>query len=65
MKYIKIKYRLLVYLTSFTVCSGDIIKKSSENNQSTGHFYSFFFRPLDLKSEKKNVNELIKISGLF
>ena len=24
MKYIKMKYRLLVYLTSFTVSSGDI-----------------------------------------
>ena len=30
-----------VYLTSFTVFSGDI-KKSSENDQSTGHFQSFF-----------------------
>ena len=52
MKYIKIK----VHLTSFTVFSGDInkindkkssIKKtkkkqSSENDQLTGHFQSFF-----------------------
>ena len=52
MKYIKIKYRLLVYLTSFTVFSGYIKKKSSENEkkkkknsenyQLTGHFQSFF-----------------------
>ena len=39
-KYLKILCRLLVY---FTVCSGDIKKKSlkmksSENEQSTGHF---------------------------
>ena len=57
----------MVYLTSFTVFSGDIKKKSSEkkkkkksseNDQLTGHFQSFFyllfFRPLDPKSEKKN-----------
>ena len=33
-------------------------KKSSENDQLTGHFQSsfihFFFRPLDPKSEKKS-----------
>ena len=28
MKYLKIQYRLLVYFTSFTVCSGDIKKKT-------------------------------------
>ena len=70
MKYIKIK----VYLTSFTVFSEDIkkiiiIKKSSENDQLTGHFQSFFiyfFRPPDPKSEKKNpVNQLIKKSDLI
>ena len=33
MKYLEIKPRLLVYLTSFNVCSGDI-KKNSENDQS-------------------------------
>ena len=37
MKYLKILYRLLVYFTSFTVCSGDIKKKkrkkSSENEK--------------------------------
>ena len=40
MKFLKIKYRLLVYFTDLTVCSGDIKKteKSSENDQSTGHF---------------------------
>ena len=31
-----------VGLTSFTVFSGDIKKKSSENDQLTGHFQSFF-----------------------
>ena len=30
---------------SFTVFSGDIKKKKSENDQSTGHFQSFFFVP--------------------
>ena len=48
MKYLMIEYRLLVYFTSFTVCSGDIKKnknkkKLSENDQST--FQSFFFHP--------------------
>ena len=52
MKYLKIYYRLLVYLTSFTVCSGDI-KKCSENDQKTGLFQSFFFSSPDPKSEKK------------
>ena len=33
MKYLKTSYRLLVYFTSFTVCS-EILK--------TGHFQSFF-----------------------
>ena len=41
-----------------------INKKSSENDQSTGHFQSFFiyfFRPPDPRSEKKiPVNQLIK-----
>ena len=68
MKYLKILYRLLVFtLLVFSVFSGDIKKKkdlrkkSSENEQSTGHFQSFFSRPLDPKSEKKiPVNQLIK-----
>ena len=34
MKYLKISYRLLVYLTSFTVCSGDIKRKKAEKDQS-------------------------------
>ena len=47
MKYLKIEYRLLVYLTSFTVSAGDI-KKKSENDQLNGHFKSFFFVPTTL-----------------
>ena len=48
MKYMKIKYRLLVYLSSFTEDiykkeSSENKKKSSENDQLTGHFQSFFF----------------------
>ena len=43
-------------------------KKSSENDQSTGHFLSFFiyfFSSPDPKSEKKiPVNQLIKNFGL-
>ena len=62
MKYLKILYRLLVYFTSLTVCSGDI-KKSSENekkyseNDLSSHLQSFFllfFPSPDPKSEKKN-----------
>ena len=56
---------MLVYLTSFTVFFWRIspkealkMKKSSENDQLTGHFQSFFylflFRPFDPKSEKKS-----------
>ena len=37
MNCLKIYYSLLVYLTSFTVFS--------ENDQLTGHFQRFFFRP--------------------
>ena len=51
MKYLKIYYRLLVYLTSFTVCSGDI-KKCSENDQKTGLFQSFSFHPPTLNLKK-------------
>ena len=61
-KYLKI-YRLLVYLTSFTVFSGDIEKKglkdkSSENDQLTGHFqsvfiYFYFFHPPTLNLKTK------------
>ena len=47
-KYLKIKYRLLVYLTSFTVFFLEILKKkkkkkTTENDQLTGHFQSFFY----------------------
>ena len=58
MIYLKISYRLLVYLTSLTVCSGDIKrkllkitgKKSSEYELSSGHFHIFFSPPtLNLK----------------
>ena len=65
----------MVYLTSFTVFSGDIKKKkkkkkSSENDQwITGHFQSFFilfFCPPDPKSEEKNpINQLIKKFGHY
>ena len=44
---------LIDFLTSFTVCSGDTTKKRSENDQSTGHFKSFFSAP-NPESEKKN-----------
>ena len=57
------KYKIfkdLIQTVSFTVCSGDI-KKSSENDQLTGHFQSFFFRPPTLNL-KRNVNQLIKKS---
>ena len=65
--YLKIYYRLLVYLTRFNDLSGHI-KKSSETDQSTGHFQSFCFHHRQLpypKSEKKSpVNQLVKKSGL-
>ena len=47
-----------VYLTSFTVFYGDI-KKSSENDQSTCHFqsfFSFFFLPSTLNLNVFPVN---------
>ena len=47
----------MVYFTSFTICSGDIKrKKSYENDQLIGHFQTFFlfFRPSDPKSEKNS-----------
>ena len=59
---------MLGCLTSFTVFSGDI-KKSSENDQLTGHFQSFFiqfFHPPEPKSEKnarKSTNK--KFLALF
>ena len=43
-------------------------KKSSENDQLTGHFQSFFififFVPQTLNLKKNPVNQLIKNSGL-
>ena len=45
--YLKIKYILLVYFTSFTVCSRDIKNNALKmtSHQSTGHFQSFFSPP--------------------
>ena len=66
MKYINIKYRQLVYLTYKFYCFIlEILKKAAENDQSTGHFQSFFlfvFCPPNPKSEKKKnpVNQLVK-----
>ena len=53
----------MVYFTSFTVCARDI-KKSSENDQSTGHFQSFFLSPEPKyeKNSRKSTNK--KNSGL-
>ena len=65
MKYIMIK----VYLTSFTVVFLEILKKSSEkksseNDQFTGHsqffFYLFLFVPPTLNLKKNPVNQIIK-----
>ena len=62
MKYLKIYYRLLVYLTSFTVCSG-AIKNALKMTRQLVFFRAFLFIP-DPKSEKKfPVNQLIKNSG--
>ena len=64
----------MVYLTSFTVFSGDKKKSSgneknkknnSENDQLTGHFQNiFFFVPPTLNLNFFPVNQLIKNSGL-
>ena len=46
MKYLKIEYRLLVYFTSFTVCSGDIKKKKKTKKNSlktTSQLFRAFF----------------------
>ena len=56
-KYLKIvQHRLLVYLTSFTVFSGDIKKRSEKNSENdrfqSCFFFLFFFIP-NPKSEKK------------
>ena len=62
MKYIKIKYRLLVYLTCFTVFLEILKKKSSENDQSIGNFQCFFIYLFS--SPENSVNQLITNSGL-
>ena len=69
MKYLKIQYRLLVYLTSFTVFfSGDIKKKIWKELWKeklwkwpvNWSFSEFLFRPPDTKSEhnsRKSTNK--------
>ena len=47
MKHLNVKYRLLVYLNSFNVCSGDI-KKSCK--KALKNFQSFFFSSPELKA---------------
>ena len=72
MQDLKIFYRLLVSFTSLTNCSGDItkalkMKKSSENDQSTGHFQSFFsflIASQTLILKDNHVKQLIK-NGLI
>ena len=56
----------LLYL-SITVCSGVIKKKSSENDQSTGHFQSFFssFFSIYLSKKKSRKSANKKILALF
>ena len=57
----KIFFLLLVYLTSFTVFSGDIKKRSfSEFVFFHWSFSELFFLPSDPKSEKNPLNQLIK-----
>ena len=74
MKYLKkIIQTVGVYLTSFTVFILEILKKalkkSSENDQSTGRFQSgfffFFFSSPDPKSKKKSRKSTNKNSGLM
>ena len=68
MKYLMIKYRLLVFTLLVLLFFLEILKKkfrkkSSENDQSTGHFQSFFllfFIPLTLNLKKNPANQLIK-----
>ena len=63
MKYLNIKYRLLVYFTSITFCSGDIKKEKSSKNEKKAlkmtnqlvifrDFFSSFFSSPDPKTEK-------------
>ena len=71
MKYLKIYYRLLIYLTCFTGFSGNIkkklCKKALKMTSQLVIFKAFFFAPLPptLNLKKKiPVNQLIKKSGL-
>ena len=57
-KYVKIQYRLLVYLNYLSYCLFCLLLFELLV-QSTGHFQSFFSSP-DPKSEKKSVNQIIK-----
>ena len=57
MKFAKIKYRLLVYFTSVTLCSGDIKKRSEKS--------SFFAPSPTLNLNENPANQLIKNSGLM
>ena len=78
-KYLEIKYRLFVNLTSLLFFmeikkkssekeKKKKKKKSSENDQLTGHFQSFFFLFFSSPTIKSEncfpVNQLIKKSGL-
>ena len=68
-KYLKLSYRLLVYLTSFTVFFLKILKnqkkknsENSENDQSklTGHFQSCFFFKY-LQTSKVNQQSILNL----
>ena len=52
MKYLDLIQTVGLPYQFYCFFSGQIKKKSSENDQSTGHFQSFFCIP-DPKSEKK------------
>ena len=61
MKCLKIQYKLLISLTSFTVCFGDIKKKeekiSSENDQVIFRTFLFFVpHTLNLKKKIPEMN---------
>ena len=53
MKYIEIKYRLLVYLTSYTVFSGDIKKKPLKMKKKNS------------ENEEKKRNKALKMTSLL
>ena len=60
MKYIKMKYRLLVYLTSFTVSSGDIKALKKKLWKWPVIIFLFFSSPPPPNLKKIPVNQLIK-----